>query len=195
MFEATRTGWLDASLESIHEISNTDVEMQAPLTERWTVVVLDTNILLEFLDTIQTFVSEAEQQRLPVLTIIPGVVIHELDAQKNRDRLSWSARRASTWLLKKVKERKSVKGQALDETCKTSGNWKVKESEQVCAMLNVRKNAADVGLQEHGTERANDGLILTAVNTLTGGVARYYAVKTNFWPWKRKASVSHESSQ
>lgn len=50
-----------------------------PLTERWAVVVLDTNILLEFLDIIQTFVSEAEQQRLPVLIIIPGVVIHELD--------------------------------------------------------------------------------------------------------------------
>lgn len=52
---------------------------QVPLTERWAVIVLDTNILLEFLDIIQTFVSEAEQQRLPVLIIIPGAVIHELD--------------------------------------------------------------------------------------------------------------------
>lgn len=49
------------------------------LTERWAVIVLDTNILLEFLDVIQTFVSEAEQQELPVLIIIPGAVIHELD--------------------------------------------------------------------------------------------------------------------
>jgi len=53
---------------------------KVPLTERWAIIVLDTNILLEFLDTMQTFVSEAEQQQLPVLVIIPGAVIHELDA-------------------------------------------------------------------------------------------------------------------
>ncbi|KAF8450567.1 PIN domain-containing protein [Boletus edulis BED1] len=138
-----RSTQLDATLRSIDEITNMDVEMQVPVTEQWAIVVLDTNILLEFLDIIQTFVSEAEQQRLPVLIIIPGAVIHELDVQKNRDGLSWLARRASTWLLKKVKERKSVKGQALDETCKSSGNWKMRERGE-----------------ELGTERANDGLIL-----------------------------------
>lgn len=53
---------------------------KVPLTDRWSIIVLDTNILLEFLDIIQTFVSEAEQQRVPVLIIIPGAVIHELDA-------------------------------------------------------------------------------------------------------------------
>jgi len=143
LYEATRTTHLDATLRSIDEITNMDIEMQVPLTERWAVIVLDTNILLDFLDIIQTFVSETEQQRLPVLIIIPGAVIHELDAQKNRDNLSWFARRASTWLLKKVKEKRSVKGQALDETCKPSGNWKTK---------------ARGG--ELGTERANDGLIL-----------------------------------
>lgn len=51
--------------------------------------------------------------------------------QKNRDGLAWFARRASAWLLKKVKERKSVKGQALDETCKDSKNWKSREPGQV----------------------------------------------------------------
>lgn len=51
--------------------------------------------------------------------------------QKNREGLSWFARRASTWLLKKVKERRSVKGQALDETCKPSGNWKKKDMDAV----------------------------------------------------------------
>ena len=53
--------------------------VKVPLTERWAIIVLDTNILLGFLDIIQTFVSEAEQQGLPVLIIIPGAVIHELD--------------------------------------------------------------------------------------------------------------------
>jgi rRNA-processing protein FCF1 len=44
-----------------------------------TVVVLDTNILLDYLDVIQAFVAEIEEQGLPVLIIIPGVVIYELD--------------------------------------------------------------------------------------------------------------------
>ena len=51
--------------------------------------------------------------------------------QKNRDGLAWFARRASAWLLKKVKERKFVKGQALNETCKSSGNWRTREPGQV----------------------------------------------------------------
>ncbi|KAF8845838.1 hypothetical protein BDN67DRAFT_303119 [Paxillus ammoniavirescens] len=139
----TQTPQLDATLQSIDEIANMDVEMQGPLAEQSTIIVLDTNILLEFLDNVQTFVSEVEQQQLPVLLIIPGAVIYELDGQKNRDGLSWFARRASTWLLKKVKERRSVKGQALDETCKPSGNWKKREPGT-----------------EFGTERTNDSLIL-----------------------------------
>ncbi|KAF9226571.1 hypothetical protein BS17DRAFT_794064 [Gyrodon lividus] len=140
---ATETSQLDATLQSIDEIANADVEMQGPLAEQLTIIVLDTNILLEFLDIVQMFVSEVEQQQLPVLLIIPGAVIYELDGQKNRNGLSWFARRASTWLLKRVKEKRSVKGQALDETCKPSGNWKKREPGT-----------------EFGTERTNDSLIL-----------------------------------
>jgi hypothetical protein len=54
-----------------------------------------------------------------------------LSRQKNREGLSWFARRASTWLLKKVRERRSVKGQALDETCKPSRNWKKRDLDDV----------------------------------------------------------------
>ncbi|KAG1806703.1 PIN domain-containing protein [Suillus plorans] len=137
------------TLKSIDEFSNSltlrDVEMQAPLSEELTVVVLDTNILLDYLDVIQVFVTEVEEQGLPVLIIIPGVVIYELDGQKNRERLSWFARRASSWLLKKVKERRSVKGQALNETCKASGNWKKRDLDAVL---------------EFGSERSNDSLII-----------------------------------
>ncbi|KAI6130427.1 PIN domain-containing protein [Pisolithus croceorrhizus] len=117
--------------------------MQDALSEQSTIIVVDTNILLEFLDVLQTFVSEIEQRGLPVVLIIPGVVIYELDSQKNRDGLSWFARRASTWLLRKVKERRSVKGQALEETCKASRNWKKREPGE------------DLGM-----ERTNDSLIL-----------------------------------
>ncbi|KAG2156162.1 PIN domain-containing protein [Suillus clintonianus] len=133
------------TLERIDDFSNRpDVEMQAPLSEELTIVVLDTNILLDYLDVIQAFVAEVEEQRLPVLMIIPGVVIYELDGQKNRESLSWFARRASSWLLKKVKERRSVKGQTLDETCKASRNWKKREP----------------GAVEFGSERSNDSLII-----------------------------------
>ncbi|EGO02189.1 hypothetical protein SERLA73DRAFT_71331 [Serpula lacrymans var. lacrymans S7.3] len=149
--------YLNATLRRIDEIANDDVEMQpalflvddnlnlrqSPLSEEQVVVVLDTNILLEFLEVIQRFVAESEEMGLPVLVLIPGAVIYELDGQKNRDGLAWFARRASTWLLKKVKERKSVKGQAIDETCKASGNWKTRESGEL-----------------FGTERTNDSLIL-----------------------------------
>ncbi|KAI6047417.1 PIN domain-containing protein [Pisolithus marmoratus] len=134
---------LDATLKRIDDIANTDVEMQGPLSEQSTIIVVDTNVLLEFLDVLQTFVSEIERHGLPVLLIIPGVVIYELDSQKNRDGLSWFARRASTWLLSKVKERRTVKGQALEETCKASRNWKKKEPGE-----------------ELGMDRTNDSLIL-----------------------------------
>lgn len=42
-------------------------------------LVLDTNILIHFLDTIQQFVADAEALNLPVIVLIPGVVVSELD--------------------------------------------------------------------------------------------------------------------
>jgi len=78
---------------------------------------------------LKQFISDVERARLPVVVIIPGVVIHELDSQKHgtHDSLGWFARTASTWLLEKVKERRSVKAQAQDETCKKSKNWKTRD--------------------------------------------------------------------
>jgi len=50
------------------------------------------------------------------------------DRQKTRnDKVAWAARLASTWLLEKVKERRFVKGQTHEETCKASGKWNVKD--------------------------------------------------------------------
>ena len=49
--------------------------------------------------------------------------------------MAWFARRASSWLLKKVKERKSVRGQANEETCKSTRSWKVKEPGEVNLVL------------------------------------------------------------
>lgn len=95
------------------------------------------------------FVDEVERNSLPVIVIVPGAVIYELDGcvlisrvlyihdprrdrQKNRDGLAWFARRATSWLLQRIKERRSVKGQAHEETCKSTGNWKIREPGEVC---------------------------------------------------------------
>ncbi|GLB33915.1 putative large family of predicted nucleotide-binding domains containing protein [Lyophyllum shimeji] len=134
---------LHATLQRIDQLANEDVEMHAPLAESSTFLVLDTNILIHHFDVITQFVEDAERQSLPLVVIIPGAVIYELDGQKNRDGLAWFARRASAWLLKKVKERKMVKGQANEETCRPSGNWKIR-----------------VPGEDFGTERMNDALIL-----------------------------------
>jgi len=122
-----------------------EVPLQGPLSEELTFIVIDTNIVLHHLEVIDHFIKDIETLSLPVMIIVPGVVVNELDGyvypnllasawthttpsrQKNRNGLAWFARRASAWLLLRVKERKSVKGQALNETCKASKNWKSKE--------------------------------------------------------------------
>ncbi|KAG6911198.1 hypothetical protein DXG01_003065 [Tephrocybe rancida] len=134
---------LHATLQKIDQLANEDVEMQAPLSESSTFLVLDTNILIHHFDIITQFVDDAERQSLPVVVVVPGAVVYELDGQKNREGLAWFARRASTWLLEKIKERKMVRGQANEETCKASRNWKIRVPGEV-----------------FGTERMNDALIL-----------------------------------
>ncbi|THH14885.1 hypothetical protein EW146_g5508 [Bondarzewia mesenterica] len=116
----------DVTLRRVESEVNSDVDMQAPPSPSHVAyLVLDTNVLLDHLDALQQFVSDVESMLMPVVVVIPGVVLSELDGQKNRPGLAWSARRASTWLLKKVKERRSVRGQTHEETCKRSGKWNV----------------------------------------------------------------------
>jgi hypothetical protein len=85
---------------------------------------------------------------------VPGVVIEELDrsviyikknihqlkdihdSQKNekrefRHKMWWFSRRASLWILNKMKEKKSVKGQALTETVRPSGSWNLRSELEV----------------------------------------------------------------
>ncbi|KAF9008967.1 PIN domain-containing protein [Cyathus striatus] len=134
---------LHTTLLRIDKLANEDVEMKAPISEFHACVVIDTNILLHHLDVLKQFVEDIERRSFPLSIIIPGVVIYELDRQKNRNGLAWYARRASSWLLEKVKEKRSVRGQANEETCKLSGNWKT---------IDVNDGTP--------AERRNDGLIL-----------------------------------
>lgn len=115
------------TLESIERVANEDVEMRVPLTSQTICLVIDTNILLHHLELIQRFVADIEQTSLRVAVIIPGIVVYELDGQKNRGKLSWFARSASTWILEKFRQRKSVRGQSHSETCMPSGSWKKRD--------------------------------------------------------------------
>lgn len=71
-----------------------------------------------------------------MIILTENVTCLEPDRQKTRDdKVAWAARMASTWLLEKVKERRFVKGQTHEETCKVSGKWNVEDagSSKVCA--------------------------------------------------------------
>ncbi|KAJ7665504.1 PIN domain-containing protein [Mycena rosella] len=117
----------NTTLQQIDQLVQ-DVEMQAPIDDNdTTCLVVDTNILLEHLSLLQQFVRDVERARLSILVIIPGAVLNELDGQKKSDRLGWFARRASEWMLEKVKERRSVRGQATQETMKPSRNWRIRQ--------------------------------------------------------------------
>jgi len=125
-------------------------------------LVVDTNILLHQLDALQQFVVDIERY-LPftLQIIIPGIVISELDRQKTRDdQVAWAARLASTWLLEKVKERRFVKGQTHEETCKASGKWNVK----------------DVGGSIAGGSELNDDLIIDCCQYFTRHPQHYVAL-------------------
>jgi len=89
-------------------------------------IVVDTNVLLDYLVVIQKFVTDIEKTKWPSVVVIPSVVISELDWQKNtRKSISWSARAASRWILDKLKENKEpkvLKVQASNETLEGLGS-------------------------------------------------------------------------
>ncbi|KAI0322484.1 hypothetical protein OF83DRAFT_734260 [Amylostereum chailletii] len=117
----------DVSLRQVVEVANEDVEMQDPPSQILMYLIVDTNIMLHYLDVLQQFVVGVERLALPVRIIVPGIVISELDKQKSRPSLGWLARQASDWLLREVRKRATVKAQAHEETCKRAGRWNVRE--------------------------------------------------------------------
>ncbi|KAI0832355.1 PIN domain-containing protein [Trametes gibbosa] len=107
----------DSTVEQLYQAAN-DVEMQDafPTTQQHLHVVVDTNVLIDYCGIVEQFCADVEGAGYPVLVVIPSVVLSELDGLKNRPELQWFARQATTWLLKKVKERRTVKLQASKET-------------------------------------------------------------------------------
>ncbi|KAI0375574.1 hypothetical protein BV20DRAFT_3131 [Pilatotrama ljubarskyi] len=117
MSTGTTTPPYDSTLEQLYHAAN-DVEMQDAFHTdvRRLYVVIDTNVLIDYCGIVEQFCADVEKSPYPIVIIIPSVVLSELDGLKNRPELQWFARQATTWLLKKVKERKTVKLQASTET-------------------------------------------------------------------------------
>ncbi|KAI0677558.1 PIN domain-containing protein [Trametes maxima] len=107
----------DSTVEQLYHAAN-DVEMQDafPTNHKYLYVIIDTNVLIDYCGIVEQFCADVEKVGYPIMIIIPSVVLGELDGLKNRPELQWFARQATTWLLKKVKERKSVKLQSAKET-------------------------------------------------------------------------------
>lgn len=119
----------DDTLARITSAAN-DVEMLEPANAGPTLyLVLDTNVLIDNLNVIRAFSEDLDRIALPwaMKIVVPYVVLSELDGLKNREGLSWFARTASTFLLQKVKEKKSLKVQARSETV----NTQLQEHEQL----------------------------------------------------------------
>ncbi|TCD68213.1 hypothetical protein EIP91_011385 [Steccherinum ochraceum] len=108
--------WQDDTLLHIAEEANLDVEMRDAFPVGSIYIVIDTNVLIDQLAVIKRLSEDVEAHDVPIVIVIPNVVLTELDGLKNRDGLKWFAQTASTYLLRKVKERKSVKVQARVET-------------------------------------------------------------------------------
>ncbi|KIJ56698.1 hypothetical protein M422DRAFT_238313 [Sphaerobolus stellatus SS14] len=128
---STRAVIVNDDSDSSAIISAIDVDMLDVSSEYFVqeiYIVLDTNILLNHLSVVKGVVTciEAEKGRLPIVILIPGIVISELDFQKNSTRqIASAAREASKWLAKHIGSgRGRVKGQAYSQTKLPSGDWR-----------------------------------------------------------------------
>ncbi|KAF6762320.1 PIN domain-containing protein [Ephemerocybe angulata] len=147
---------LQATLTEINIIAN-DVDMQPPPSEWGRYIIMDTNILLGHYEALRTFVEDIEKLSAPILVVVPGIVVQELDRQKNRDKLAWPARRASGWLLEKVRAKKGVKVQATEETCKPSGNWRTRMDGELTMSEDMMNDHLIIDCAEHFQRRFGAG--------------------------------------
>jgi len=69
---------------------------------------------------------EAPNSGLNVVFLVPGIVVSELDYQKNSAKgIALDSRRASDWLAGEIGNgRGRVKGQAYSQTMLPSGDWR-----------------------------------------------------------------------
>lgn len=63
---------------------------------------------------------------MPIVLLIPGIVIAELDYQKNcKHGVAFESRKASEWLAGEIRSGQGIiKGQAYSQTLLPSGDWR-----------------------------------------------------------------------
>ncbi|RPD67227.1 hypothetical protein L226DRAFT_529605 [Lentinus tigrinus ALCF2SS1-7] len=152
----------DNTVEQLYNAAR-DVEMQDafPIAQQsFLYVVLDTNVLIDYCGIIEQFCEDVERVKYPIMIIIPSAVLSELDGLKNREELQWFARQATTWLLKKVKEKTTVKLQAVKET--QSPGARVESDGPRKNDLSIR----DCGLYFADKSRGYGALMITMDNNL-----------------------------
>jgi len=116
------------------DIEMSDISEPDYVTEIY--LILDTNILVHHLSVIKKTLSrmESDDTRLShVILLVPGIVVSELDFQKNSAKnIAYESRQASDWLAREIGNGKGrVKGQAYTQTTLPSGDWR-----QRCGLSN-----------------------------------------------------------
>jgi predicted ribonuclease YlaK len=91
-------------------------------------LVIDTNVLISHLLVLKQALARINTalSRLNVLMLVPGIVVSELDYQKNSAKgVANESRRASSWLASEIGNGSSrVRGQAYTQTMLSSGDWR-----------------------------------------------------------------------
>ncbi|KAJ7590999.1 PIN domain-containing protein [Mycena floridula] len=107
---------LHTTISNIEKLADErkDVEMKPPSLGR-IYLVIDTNVFLSHLETLEQFLNTTERLSLDVIFIVPGIVVRELDGLKNRTgQQGFFSRRSSL----------CIKVQVNSETCDSSGSWR-----------------------------------------------------------------------
>ncbi|KDQ21050.1 hypothetical protein BOTBODRAFT_327271 [Botryobasidium botryosum FD-172 SS1] len=97
----------DASSRELDETMAMDIDFQTWGDGQPSYLVLDTNVLLSYLDLLASFASHfGKMDASPVLFFVPAVVLQELDGLKKDDgKLGMLARKANQWLLEEARQK------------------------------------------------------------------------------------------
>lgn len=123
--------------------------------------MIDTNILINHLLVLKQALSRinADISRLNVVMLVPGIVVSELDYQKNSARgVANESRKASSWLASEIgNELSRIRGQAYTQTMLPSGDWRQRSGVGTASNLTVYPSS---WTQANLLQLSNDELIL-----------------------------------
>jgi PIN domain len=110
-------------------------------------LVIDTNVFIQHLLVLRQALTHinADVARLNVVMLVPGIVVSELDYQKNSTRkIANDSRKASSWLAGEIGNGTSrVSGQAYTQTLLPSGNWRQRSGVSLAFHFHLRTRSID----------------------------------------------------